>query len=141
MRELMLSAPLGQMMATLAGVDGVRIWHDSALYKEPWALPTSLHIDNPRWSFTSRSAINIWVALEDVTVQNGCMFYLPGTHLESKLGVDVSDAGSPGIGDIFEAYPEWRDRDPVAVELKAGDCAIHSGMLVHGAGANMSNAR
>ena len=35
MRELMLSAELGRMLAELADVDGLRIWHDSALYKEP----------------------------------------------------------------------------------------------------------
>jgi hypothetical protein len=119
MRELMLSAELGRMLAELADVDGLRIWHDSALYKEPWALPTSLHIDNPRWSFTSAGAINMWVALEDVNKQNGCMFYMSGTHLEAEPGLDVATAGSVGIGDIFQAYPQWRDREPVAVELKA----------------------
>ena len=31
MRELMLNAQLGEMLSELAGVDGMRIWHDSAL--------------------------------------------------------------------------------------------------------------
>lgn len=119
MRKLMLNTEIGEMLSELAGVDGLRIWHDSALFKEPWALPTSLHIDNPRWSFTSKGAINLWVALEDVTPQNGCMYYLPKTHLEATLGLDVATAGSPGIGDIFEAYPQWRNREPIAVKLKA----------------------
>ena len=50
MRDLMLAPELGKMAATLAQEDGMRIWHDSALHKEPFALPTSLHIDNPRWA-------------------------------------------------------------------------------------------
>ena len=47
------------------------------------------------------------------------MFYMSGTHLEAEPGLDVATAGSVGIGDIFQAYPQWRDREPVAVELKA----------------------
>ena len=74
MRELMLCPRIGKMMGELSGSDGMRIWHDSALHKEPFALPTSLHIDNPRWGFTSSGAINCWVALGDVGIQNGCMF-------------------------------------------------------------------
>ena len=35
MRELMLDPRLGQMAAELAGVEGIRIWHDQALIKEP----------------------------------------------------------------------------------------------------------
>jgi ectoine hydroxylase-related dioxygenase (phytanoyl-CoA dioxygenase family) len=62
-RGLMLDDRLGKMAAELAGVDGIRIWHDQALIKEPWANPTGWHIDNPYWSFSSRQAISIWVAL------------------------------------------------------------------------------
>ena len=37
----------GQMAADLAGVEGIRIWHDQALIKEAWANPTAWHLDNP----------------------------------------------------------------------------------------------
>ncbi|MCB0145525.1 MAG: phytanoyl-CoA dioxygenase family protein, partial [Caldilineaceae bacterium] len=37
MRELMLDWRLGKMATELAGVDGMRIWHDQALIKQPWA--------------------------------------------------------------------------------------------------------
>ena len=93
----------GKLVSDLTGADGARIWHDAvrrraasqghrgirrrdqspgggqALYKRPWANPTSLHADNPRWSFTSTQAISLWVALDDTDVRNGCLTYLPGT--------------------------------------------------------------
>ena len=52
MRGLMLDPRLGRMAAELAGVDGIRIWHDQALIKEPWANPTAWHLSqaNPRAS-------------------------------------------------------------------------------------------
>jgi hypothetical protein len=53
MKALLHDERIGRMAADLAGVDGVRIWHDQALTKMPWANPTSWHQDNPKWSFTS----------------------------------------------------------------------------------------
>ncbi|HRA66364.1 MAG TPA: phytanoyl-CoA dioxygenase family protein, partial [Caldilinea sp.] len=75
-RKLMLDARLGKIAATLAGVEGIRIWHDQALIKKPYANPTAWHLDNPYWSFYSRDALTIWVALDDVTIENGCLWFL-----------------------------------------------------------------
>ena len=68
MRTFMLDARLGKMAAELAGVDGMRIWHNHALIKQPWANPTGWHLDNPYWSYYSRDAISLWVALDDATL-------------------------------------------------------------------------
>ena len=65
MRELMMDPRLGKMASELAGVDCMRIWHDQALNKQPWANPTGWHLDNPLWSYSSRDALSIWVALDD----------------------------------------------------------------------------
>ena len=54
MRKLLIDDRLGKMAADLAGVDGIRIWHDQALIKPPWGNPTGWHLDNPYWSFYSR---------------------------------------------------------------------------------------
>src|SRR5689334_17712610 len=40
MAKLMLDERLGEAAATLAGVDGIRIWHDQALFKQPYGNPT-----------------------------------------------------------------------------------------------------
>ena len=53
MGELILDPRIGRMAAELAGVDGVRVWHDQALIKRPYANPTAFHLDVPYWSFTS----------------------------------------------------------------------------------------
>ena len=51
-KNLILDRRIGKMAADLEGVDGIRIWHDQALIKMPFADPTSWHQDNPKWSFT-----------------------------------------------------------------------------------------
>jgi phytanoyl-CoA hydroxylase len=135
MRQLMLDPRLGKLAATLAGVDGIRIWHDQALIKQPWANPTGWHLDNPYWSFSSRDAISIWVALDDSTLENGCLYFVPGTHKTATF--DNTGIGQ-NMGDLFRVYPQWAKLQSVAGPMKAGSCSFHNGLLAHGAGANMT---
>lgn len=136
MRQIMHDERLGKVAAELAGVDGIRIWHDQALIKPPFGNATAWHLDNPYWSFSSRDALSIWVALDDATLQNGCMYYLPGTHKTARFE-------NAGIGsnqrDLFKVYPEWLDVPSVACPCPAGSAVFHNGIVAHGAGANMTN--
>ena len=135
MRGLMLDPRLGKMVSALARVDGMRIWHDQALIKQPWANPTGWHLDNPYWSYSSRDAITIWVALDDATRDNGCLYFLPGVHKSATF--DGATIGS-SVSDLFEIYPQWAEIQSVAAPMKAGSCSFHNGLMPHGAGANMT---
>ena len=102
-KQLMVNEELGEMVAQLADWDGTRIWHDQVLIKRPWANPTSWHLDTPFWSFSDRRALSIWVALDDATYQNGCLYFIPGSNSETTFE-------NPGIGKnmdaVFEFYPQ-----------------------------------
>lgn len=135
-RKYFQSPDLGKLLCKLAGVDGIRVWHDQTLQKRAWDNPTSWHIDDPNWSFYSPDAISIWIALDDATIQNGCMYYLPGTH---KL-TDYEKKGhfGPNMGALFDEYPEFKEIEPVAAEMKAGSAGFHNGLTAHAAGPNMT---
>lgn len=136
MRQLMLNEDLGKMAAYLAGCEGIRIWHDQALVKRPWANPTSWHLDTPFWSFSDRRALSIWIALDDATYENGCLYFIPGSYHSTNFE-------NPGIGKnmdaVFQFYPQFISVNSVAVPMKAGSCSFHNGLTVHGAGANMTS--
>src|SRR6476469_4140988 len=121
------------MAATRAGVDGIRIWHDQALIKRPWANPTSFHLDTPYWSFSDRKALSIWVALDDATYENGCLFFIPGSHKATRL--EIAGIGK-NMGSIFGVYPEFLKTKSVPALMKAGSCSFHNGLTIHGAHAN-----
>ena len=112
-KELMIDQRIGKLASQLSGVDGIRIWHDQALIKRPWANPTAWHLDTPFWSFSDRNAISIWVALDNATLENGCLFFIPGSH--KQTGFDKITIGRNMDG-IFEVYPQLRN-------YKAGCCA------------------
>ncbi len=135
-KKYFLNPELGEMLCKLADIDGIRMWHDQTLQKLAWDNPTSWHVDDPSWSFHSPNAISIWIALDDATLQNGCLYYLPGSH---KL-TDYEKKGhfGPNMGALFDEYPEFREIEPIAAEMKAGSAGFHNGLTAHAAGPNMT---
>ena len=134
--EIMHDPRLGRIAGELAGVDGIRIWHDQALFKPPFGNPTSWHLDNPYWSFSSRNSISIWVALDNATQDNGCLYYLPGTQ---KTATHANAGIGRNQADLFKFYPQWREISTVGCPCAAGSAVFHNGLTAHGAGANMTN--
>ncbi len=135
MKELMFDARMGELAGTLAGVDGIRIWHDQALFKPPYGNATAWHLDNPFWSFHSQDSLSIWVALDDATLGNGCMWYIPGTH---KLATYENAEIGQNQRDLFKKYPDWAHMPSKSAPARAGSAVLHNGLCAHGAGANMT---
>ena len=73
--------------------------------------------------------------MDDATVQNGCMHYMPGSH--KMTGYDKKGSFKSGSA-IFDEYPELKTVEPVRRELKAGSAAFHNGLTAHAAGPNMT---
>jgi ectoine hydroxylase-related dioxygenase (phytanoyl-CoA dioxygenase family) len=137
-RSYIARPELGRMLCELEGVEGVRVWHDQGLIKEPYANPTAFHIDVPYWSFFSRQAISIWIALEDATPSNGCLCFVPGSHrITSGENAKIGE----NFGDLMRIYPALQDIDPVMVPMRAGDCSFHNALTAHAAGPNMTRGR
>ncbi len=91
---------------------------------------------NPKWAFFSPNAISIWIALDDVTIQNGCMYYLPGSHkvTDYKRNADTNDR----VAALFEQYPQLKQCEARPAEMKAGWAGVHNGLTAHAAGPNMT---
>ena len=137
-KRYVVNAGLGGMLRQLEGEEGFRVWHDQALIKEPYGNPTAWHLDNPYWSFYSKHALSMWIALEPATLENGCMWFVPGSHKLARF--DNAPIGKD-LAALFREYPEMTGTDPVSVPMQPGDCSFHNGLTAHGAGANMTRGR
>jgi phytanoyl-CoA hydroxylase len=135
MAKLLYDERLGRVAGTLAGVDGVRVWHDQALIKPPYGNHTAFHFDDPYWSFYSHDAVNVWVALDEATLANGCLWYLPGTQHEAKFELV---AIGENLGDLFKSYPSWRQIEAVPAPCPAGSVIFHNALVAHAAGVNLT---
>ena len=101
---------------------------------------TAWHQDASYWPLTPSKAVTIWLAIDDADRANACMRYLPGTHHYGHLTYQLSEDDEDNV--LNQTIPDVeRFGAPVEVELKAGEVAIHSDLLLHGSEKNESARR
>jgi len=100
---------------------------------------TPPHQDNYYFCLTPASVVTIWLALDDVDAENGCLRYVAGSHQDGfRPHARSSILGfSQGITD-YGADDSARE---VAILLRPGDAVVHHGMTIHRADANRSATR
>lgn len=119
----------------LLGPD-VKLYTDQMLLKPPFhGSAKPYHQDSPYWPIDPMELVTCWMALDDATIENGCMRFLPGTH---RLGLRKhSHLEGPHI--VPEGWEEMSKRpDEVAVELRAGSCSFHHSLVLHETSPNRS---
>jgi len=100
----------------------------------------SWHQDSSYWPLTPSKAVTAWLAIDDATVENACMRYIPGTHRLGHLTYKLSENDEANVLNQTVEGAESFGK-PVDVELKAGQISIHSDLLLHGSEANQSSKR
>nr|XP_002122239.1 phytanoyl-CoA dioxygenase domain-containing protein 1-like [Ciona intestinalis] len=87
---------------------------------------TPMHQDESYWpDMPDKRAVTIWVALDNATVDNGCMWFVPGSHKLPLRPFKCAKEGHHVI--ICEG-----DKDELhAAPITAGSCTLHHGRTVH----------
>jgi phytanoyl-CoA hydroxylase len=101
--------------------------------------PTPPHQDNFYFCLRPPNVVTLWLALDRIDEQNGCLRYVPGSHLQGlRPHAATSVLGfSQGITDFG---PQDIERE-VALRLEPGDLLVHHGETIHRADPNRSNTR
>jgi len=100
----------------------------------------SWHQDSSYWPLTPSMAVTAWLAIDDATVENACMRYIPGSHHQGHLTYSLSENDEGNVLNQTVSGAENFGK-PVDVQLKAGEISIHSDLLLHGSEANQSHKR
>lgn len=101
--------------------------------------PTPPHQDNYYFNLKPPQVLTIWVPLDVVDTENGCLRYVAGSHRRGLRPHGRSNilGFSQGITDYG---PEDTARE-VRIELQPGDAAVHHGETIHRADPNRSPTR
>ena len=121
----------------LIGPD-VKLFGDQLFMKPPGGIEKTYHQDCPYFSIEPMAMVSAWVALDDVTEDNGCMYVVPGSH---KLGaVEHSEPWMVG-GRLDMKIPDTaidRERER-PITMRAGGCSFHHGLIQHRSGPNRTD--
>jgi ectoine hydroxylase-related dioxygenase (phytanoyl-CoA dioxygenase family) len=117
-----------EIACDLLGPD-VKLYTDQMLLKPPFhGSAKPYHQDSVYWPIEPMELATCWMALDDSTLENGCMRFLPGTHRGGPR--EHHHLEGPHI--VPEGWEEMSKRpDEVAVELKAGSCTFHHSLVLH----------
>ena len=96
-------------------------WHQDEIY-----IPTR-----------DRSLIGGWIALDDATVENGCLWILPGSHRMGYLYPQKPHTNLDEFDYAEESYG-FDDSKEIPVEVKAGSVVFFHGYMLHRSRKNRS---
>ncbi len=98
------------------------------------------HQDATYWPLSPTRTVTGWIAIDDADLGNGGMQVIPGSHVHGALPVRPS---RPEDNNVLHEQADCRDRFGTAacLALKAGQCTLHSDLLLHGSEPNRSDRR
>ncbi|HEY1216482.1 MAG TPA: phytanoyl-CoA dioxygenase family protein [Bryobacteraceae bacterium] len=123
----------------LLGDRAVRFWHDQLFCKPArHGGVVAWHQDYSYWTRTGpMQHLTCWVGLDDATVENGCLYYVPKSQNWGLLDKPDLAVNMEGLMQ-FLTEEQKAGFKPIPIELKKGHAAFHHPLMVHGSFANSS---
>lgn len=135
-KELIFSKRLAKIAADLMQVDGVRLYHDQALFKEAGGGITPWHADQHYWPLESDKTVTAWIPLQATPLEMGPLEFSAGSHqIMEGRDLSISDESEVAIQKRLKVT----DYKHVIEPFDAGEISFHSGWVFHRAGANTTD--
>ena len=117
-------------------------WGTNFFIKEPHDDAfISWHQDSTYWGLSHPDVVTAWIALSDVTPENGAMRMLPGSHLLDQLPHVDTYAENNLLTRGQEVDIEINEEETIKVPLSPGQVSFHHGKLLHASAPNRSDER
>ena len=115
----------------------IMLWGAGFFPKAPHTSSfVSWHQDLTYWGFDNTDEVTVWLALSPVTVENGCMRFLPGSHRDGiKPHKDTfQEDNSLTRGQVLDVNID--EDQAVQITLEPGEASLHHGRMFHASGPN-----
>lgn len=124
------------VVEALIGPD-IKLYASQCFMKPPGGAEKPYHQDSAYFAIEPMDLVTCWTALDDVTLDNGCLWVLPGSHL---AGLVEHIPWWIGGREDKQVAPERLDLAREApITMPAGSCSFHHSLLLHRSGPNHSD--
>ncbi len=134
-KALIFSKRLAGIATQLMQTEGVRLYHDQALFKEGGGGITPWHADQYYWPLSNDNTVTAWIPLQETPLEMGPLEFSAGSHV-------IVEGRELEIGDESEAVLTKKlrvtDFKHVIEAFDLGEVSFHSGWVFHRAGANQT---
>ena len=135
-KDIVFSKRLAKIATDLMGVEGVRMYHDQALYKEAGGGFTPWHADQYYWPLSNDNTVTVWMPLQKTPLEMGPLeFSAKSFMLQDGRTLKISDDSE----NIIEKKLRLSDFEQVIEPFDLGEVSFHSGWVFHRAGANKTD--
>jgi ectoine hydroxylase-related dioxygenase (phytanoyl-CoA dioxygenase family) len=135
-KEFIFSERLAKIASDLMQVDGVRIYHDQALFKEGGGGITPWHADQYYWPLETDKTVTAWIPLQETPLELGPLEFSAGSHqIVEGRDLEISDESEA----LIQQKLKVTDFKHVIEPFDLGEVSFHSGWVFHRAGANSTN--
>jgi phytanoyl-CoA hydroxylase len=125
-------------LATALGLQKPVILQSMYLFKQPRiGSPVHWHQDSSYMYSEPDTLLGLWLAIDDATVENGCLWAIPGGHKEPLKFRSLIDKNGKQDYLILDESP-WRTESMVPLEVKRGSLVVLHGRTPHMSKANLS---
>lgn len=129
--RFVLAYRFAKIAADLMGVNGVRIYHDQALYKEPGGGYTPWHQDQIYWPLDTNNTITMWMPLVDISEEVGSMTFASRSQQHGYISKLVISDESHRTLKEYIVGKGFKQVNYGA--MSAGDATFHAGWTLHSA--------
>ena len=124
------------VIEALIGPD-IKVFDSQLFMKPPGGIEKPWHQDSAYFPLDPQIVVTCWTALDDVTLENGCLNVIVGSHREGILDHDQEwQIGSRRDMQVPEAKID--DDRSRSITLRSGGCSFHHGILLHRSGPNQT---
>jgi ectoine hydroxylase-related dioxygenase (phytanoyl-CoA dioxygenase family) len=135
-KSFVFSKRIAKIAADLMKVDGVRLYHDQALFKESGGGITPWHADQYYWPLSSDKTVTAWIPLQATPLEMGPLEFSAGSHaIVEGRELEIGDQSE----EVLQKKLRVTDFQHIIEPFDVGEVSFHSGWVFHRAGANRTN--
>ena len=132
-RQFVFGRRLARIVTDLLQTEGVRLYHDQALYKEAGGGYTPWHMDQFYWPMATDRVATAWIPLHAVPLEQGpLMFSVGSQRIRTGHDLEISDESERTMNERLKISNLPVDE----TRFDLGEVSIHLGRTFHRAGPN-----
>lgn len=99
--------------------------------KGPGKLGQSWHQDEYFIPTRDKSLTGVWIAIDDATIENGCLWVAPGSHREGTIVRRIENTNPNFADNEVCDLEKFNEREAIPVQVKSGSVIFFNGYLQH----------